>query len=47
VDSNLIIKPEIRFDTWSNGTPFGKFIDNDGLPTDKLSAFTIAAIYKF
>jgi len=47
VDSNLIIKPEIRFDTWSDGTPFGNFIDQDGLPTDKLSAFTIAAIYTF
>lgn len=41
---NLIIKPEIRLDSWSNDMPY---VDSDGLATDSLSAFTIAAIYSF
>lgn len=41
---NLTIKPEIRLDSWSELEPY---IDNDGLATDSLAAFTIAAIYSF
>lgn len=41
---NLIIKPEIRLDSWSNNEPFA---DSDGLATDNLAAFTLAAIYSF
>lgn len=41
---NLIIKPEIRLDSWSDTMPY---IDNDGMASDSLSAFTIAAIYSF
>ncbi|WP_066223892.1 outer membrane beta-barrel protein [Formosa haliotis] len=41
---NLIIKPEIRLDSWSDSMPY---IDNDGEASDKLAAFTIAAIYAF
>ncbi|WP_159018585.1 outer membrane beta-barrel protein [Algibacter sp. L3A6] len=41
---NLIIKPEIRLDSWSNNEPF---VDNDGMATDNLAAFTLAAIYSF
>ena len=41
---NLTIKPEVRLDSWSNAEPY---VDNDGLATDSLSAFTIAAIYSF
>lgn len=41
---NLTIKPEVRLDSWSNTEPY---VDNDGLATDSLSAFTIAAIYSF
>ena len=41
---NLTIKPEIRLDSWSESEPY---IDNDGLATDSLAAFTIAAIYSF
>ena len=41
---NLTIKPEIRLDSWSETEPY---IDNDGLATDSLAAFTIAAIYSF
>ncbi|WP_405606382.1 outer membrane beta-barrel protein [Polaribacter sp. Asnod1-A03] len=45
---NLIIKPEIRLDSWSNyDGSFGNFIDSDGAATDKLSSFAIAAIYSF
>jgi len=53
---NLIIKPEIRLDALSNadggifwdGTPGdATVIDSDGLPTDSLAAFTLAAIYTF
>lgn len=47
VENNLIIKPEIRLDSWSNAGAFGTFIDNDGLPSDSLAAFTLAAIYSF
>ena len=41
---NLIIKPEIRLDTWSNNEPY---LDNDGEFTDNLAAFTLAAIFTF
>ncbi|CAH8287396.1 putative OmpL-like beta-barrel porin-2 [Mariniflexile fucanivorans] len=50
---NLIIKPEIRLDALSNADggifyPDGSnVIDNDGLPTDSLAAFTLAAILTF
>lgn len=42
---NLIIKPEIRLDSWTNND--AAFIDNDGLPAESLTAFTLAAIYTF
>ena len=41
---NLTIKPEIRLDAWSEAEPY---FDNDGVDTDSLAAFTIAAIYTF
>lgn len=41
---NLILKPEIRLDSWSNSMPY---VDAEGAPADNLSAFTIAAIYSF
>lgn len=41
---DLTIKPEIRFDSWSDSEPF---LDNDGLPTESLASFIVAAIYKF
>lgn len=41
---NLIIKPEIRLDAWSNDEPF---LDSDGLASSSLSSFLIAAIYSF
>lgn len=41
---NLIIKPEIRLDSWSETLPY---IDNDGAPSDNLSSFLVAAIYQF
>ncbi|MBT8245720.1 MAG: porin [Winogradskyella sp.] len=41
---NLIIKPEVRLDSWSNSEPY---FDNDGLASDNLAAFTVAAIYTF
>jgi len=41
---NLIIKPEIRLDSWSNSMPY---IDNDSVAADNLAAFTLAAIYSF
>ncbi|MBP0904733.1 outer membrane beta-barrel protein [Mariniflexile gromovii] len=44
---NLILKPEIRLDSWSNGAAFGNFIDSDGVASDNLAAFTLAAIYSF
>lgn len=44
VIDNLIIKPEIRLDSWSNSTPY---VNNDGLASDNLAAFTLAAIYNF
>ncbi len=42
---NLIIKPEIRLDSWSND--FEPFTDNDLSPTNSLSSFLVAAIYTF
>ncbi|GGG50253.1 hypothetical protein GCM10011414_19910 [Croceivirga lutea] len=39
---NLIIKPEIRLDSAD-----GAFLDSDGLASDSLSSFAIAAIYSF
>ena len=44
VVDNLIIKPEIRLDTWSESMPY---LDSDGDATDNLAAFTLAAIYTF
>ena len=41
---NLIIKPEIRLDSWSESMPY---LDSDGDATDNLAAFTLAAIYTF
>lgn len=41
---DLIIKPEVRLDSWSNNEPY---IDNDGAAADNLAAFTLAAIYTF
>ncbi|TWO34763.1 porin [Seonamhaeicola sediminis] len=47
---NLIIKPEIRLDALTNqddGQFYGNFVDSDGVGTDSLAAFTLAAIYAF
>ena len=44
VEDNLIIKPEIRLDSWSNSMPY---IDNDGAASDNLAAAAIAAIVSF
>ena len=41
---NLTIKPEIRLDSWSDSMPY---MDADGIATDNLSSFLIAAIYSF
>ncbi|WP_372752834.1 outer membrane beta-barrel protein [Mariniflexile sp.] len=41
---NLIIKPEIRLDSWSDSMPY---VDSDGMASDNLAAFTLAAIYSF
>ncbi|WP_142784808.1 outer membrane beta-barrel protein [Changchengzhania lutea] len=41
---NLIIKPEIRLDSWSNDEPY---FDSDGAASESLAAFTLAAIYSF
>ncbi|WP_090752393.1 outer membrane beta-barrel protein [Nonlabens sp. Hel1_33_55] len=41
---NLTIKPEIRLDSFSELEPF---LDSDGMASDNLSAFVIAAIYQF
>ncbi|RZN83363.1 MAG: porin [Winogradskyella sp.] len=40
---NLIIKPELRLDDWSENV----FVDTDLNPADTLSSFLLAAIYKF
>ncbi len=45
VESNLIIKPEIRLDSWSNWDD--RFFDADGEDASSLAAFTLAAIYTF
>lgn len=42
---DLTIKPELRLDTW--GDDVKPFVDSDGMPTDNLSSFLIAAIYSF
>lgn len=43
-NENLIIKPEIRLDSWGNDIePFGSLAD----PTNSLASFTLAAIYSF
>lgn len=44
VVEDLIIKPEIRLDSWTDATPY---VDSDGIATDNLAAFTLAAIYSF
>jgi hypothetical protein len=41
---NLIFKPEIRLDSWTDSLPY---VDSDGLASDNLAAFTLAAIYSF
>jgi hypothetical protein len=41
---NLIIKPEIRLDSWSESEPY---LNNDSELSNSLSAFTLAAIYSF
>ena len=41
---SLTIKPELRLDTWGDSTPY---VDADGLASDNLSSFLIAAIYSF
>jgi len=45
VDSNLIIKPEVRLDSWSNND--AAYFDADGENSSSLEAFTLAAIYTF
>ncbi|MBU2950532.1 porin [Tamlana agarivorans] len=42
---NLIIKPEIRLDSWSNDMPYYKNSNMD--MSENLAAFTLAAIYSF
>ncbi|TLP80449.1 outer membrane beta-barrel protein [Maribacter sp. ACAM166] len=42
---NLIIKPEIRLDSW--GSDFEPYFNADGAATKSLSSFLIAAIYSF
>ncbi|MCE2612757.1 porin [Flavobacteriaceae bacterium D16] len=42
---NLIIKPEIRLDSFMDDNE--PFLDSDGLATNNLSSFLIAAIYSF
>ena len=42
---NLIIKPEVRLDSWSNFDDI--YIDADGEDSSSLAAFTLAAIYSF
>ena len=41
---NLTIKPEVRLDSWSDAMPY---VDSDGVASDNLAAFTLAAIYAF
>lgn len=41
---NLIIKPEVRLDSWSEADPF---FDADLEATSSLAVFTLAAIYSF
>ncbi|WP_067144982.1 outer membrane beta-barrel protein [Pseudotamlana agarivorans] len=41
---NLILKPEVRLDSWSNNMPY---INNDMEASKNLAAFTLAAIYSF
>ncbi|WP_394750478.1 outer membrane beta-barrel protein [Spongiimicrobium salis] len=45
IDDNLIVKPEIRLDSWSDD--FEPFFDNDLAPSASLSSFLVAAIYSF
>lgn len=45
IDDNLILKPEIRLDSWSDD--FEPFFDNDLTPSKSLSSFVLAAIYSF
>jgi hypothetical protein len=47
---NLTIKPEIRLDAWTNGENLEDglpYVDADGVASESLAAFTIAAIYSF
>ena len=41
---NLTIKPEVRLDAWTDNEPY---VDADGVASESLAAFTIAAIYSF
>ena len=41
---NLTIKPEVRLDSWSDNEPY---VDADGVASESLAAFTIAAVYSF
>ena len=41
---NLTIKPEVRLDSWSDNEPY---VDADGVASESLAAFTVAAIYSF
>lgn len=41
---SLTIKPELRLDTWGDDMPY---VGSDGMPSDNLSSFLIAAIYSF
>jgi len=42
---NLTIKPELRLDTWGNGLE--PYADSNGMASDNLSSFLIAAVYSF
>ena len=42
---NLMIKPEVRLDSWGNDAE--PYLDNDAVATNSISSFTIAAIYGF
>lgn len=44
---NLTIKPEIRLDSWADVDGSEPYVDNDGMASDSLAAFTVAAIYSF
>jgi len=41
---SFTIKPELRLDTWGESEPY---IGSDGMPTDLMSTFLVAAMYSF